>query len=144
MLWKMSSACNSSAILLQSPERCTHLLITSKHPERKPEPTPPAHLPAELRAWHSCSETLPLPGGLARACTSGKAFSAHYFSLLWSKWLCEGVSRAGTSCCSPLPHILSVYDSMSKHSSVAVSMEALGRCMQTCLGKLHSYYLSDF
>lgn len=110
----------------------------------EPESLPPAHLPAELRTWHPHSETPPLPSGLPGVYISGKTFSARCFSLLLSKQLCKGASRAVTSCCSPLPHVLSICDSIPKHTRVTMSMEAVGRYMQTHLGKLHSYYLADF
>lgn len=110
----------------------------------EPESLPPAHLPVELRAWHPCSERPPLPGGLPRVCIHGKTFSGHCFSLMCSKQLCKGATRAVTSHCSPLPHVLPICDSMSKHTRVSVSMKTVGKYMQTCLGKLHSYCLADF
>lgn len=104
----------------------------------EPQSLPPPQLPAELRAWHSCSETPPLPAGLPRVCISAKT-SAHCFSLLWNKWLCKGMTRSVTAAPRPVHLWLHV----KAHQGCCVHGSCC-RYTETCLDKLHSYYLADF
>lgn len=108
----------SSAILPQSPERCTDLLTTSKHPESH---SPCLYLISQ-QSWEH-----------------GTHVQKHLLCLLLfqesvsvQKPLPTAFHSCGASGCakewpglSPLPHILCICDSMSKHTRAAACMEAV-------------------
>lgn len=102
------------AILLQSPERYADLLIALGHPGKEPGRVPASSSPhsrAESRAPAFGNTSLVLWS--SRSHINGKTFPTCCFLTPWKKQLYNGVTWAVTSCCSPQPRILSIYDSMA-------------------------------